>query len=162
MAQCSRVTYQFAEAYSRIAHEQHGAHHIPERLPSEQEVIDIIAHTEAVRHSLEYVREVVQQSMRSERVREGAKPKGPYEEEDDVGMYGDSMKTQYALTEVKKRRGVSHHTSTHATLGLLININIARCTTRPMPQLQSGRYARMETRPRRRQDVMQRLWSSLC
>jgi uncharacterized protein YueI len=105
MAQCSRVTYQFAEAYSRIAHEQHGAHHIPERLPSEQEIIDIIAHTEAVRHSLEYVREVVQQSMRSERVREGAKPKGPYEEEDDVGMYGDSMKTQYALTEVKKRRG---------------------------------------------------------
>lgn len=107
MAQSSRVAFGFADAYSKIAHEQHGAHHIPERLPSEQEILDMIAHTDSVRHALEYVREVVQQSIRSERAREGTKMKGPYEEDDDVAMYGDSMKAQYALTEVKKRRGVS-------------------------------------------------------
>lgn len=38
--------------------------------------------------------------------------KGPYEEEHDVNMYGDGMKPQYGITEVKKRRGVSQDDST--------------------------------------------------
>lgn len=108
MAQSSRVIYSFSDAYSKIAHEQHGSYHFPERLPSDMEVTDMIAHADAVRHSLEYMREVVQRNERADRAymrSDGVKVKGPYDDEDDVGMYGDSMKTQYALTEVKKRRG---------------------------------------------------------
>lgn len=70
----------------------------------------MIAHADAVRHSLEYMREVVQRNDRAERAYMRAsdvKVKGPYDEDDEMGMYGDGMKTQYALTEVKKRRGVS-------------------------------------------------------
>lgn len=109
MAQASRTMFTFADAYSRIAQEQHGPHHIPERLPTEQEVNDMIANAELIRNSLEFVRDVVQQSIRSERAREGNKPKAPmhYDDEEDVHMYGEGMKTQYTITEVKKRRGVS-------------------------------------------------------
>ncbi|KAK7215442.1 hypothetical protein V2G26_003445 [Clonostachys chloroleuca] len=107
MAQASRTMFTFADAYSRIAQEQHGPHHIPERLPTEQEVNDMIANAELIRNSLEFVRDVVQQSIRSERAREGNKPKAPmhYDDEEDVHMYGEGMKTQYTITEVKKRRG---------------------------------------------------------
>lgn len=49
----------------------------------------------------------MQVSLQNERAREGAKMKGPYDEEHDVQMYGDGIKPQYGITEVKKRRGVS-------------------------------------------------------
>lgn len=101
----SRTIFNFAEAYSRIAQEQHGAHPIPARLPTEREVSDMISNIELVKRSLEQVRDLVQTSIQNERAREGAKMKGPYEEEHDVNMYGDGMKPQYGITEVKKRRG---------------------------------------------------------
>lgn len=67
----------------------------------------MIGNNEIIRQSLEYVRDVVQQSIRRERAREGAKVKASsYEEDDDVPMYGENVKAQYAMTEVKKRRGV--------------------------------------------------------
>lgn len=105
----SRTIFNFAEAYSRIAQEQHGAHPIPARLPTEREVSDMISNIELVKRSLEQVRDLVQTSIQNERAREGAKMKGPYEEEHDVNMYGDGMKPQYGITEVKKRRGVSEY-----------------------------------------------------
>jgi hypothetical protein len=101
----SRTIFNFAEAYSRIAQEQHGAHPIPARLPTEREVSDMLSNIELVKRSLEQVRDLVQTSIQNERAREGAKMKGPYEEEHDVNMYGDGMKPQYGITEVKKRRG---------------------------------------------------------
>ncbi|KPM42019.1 hypothetical protein AK830_g4487 [Neonectria ditissima] len=101
----SRTIFNFAEAYSRIAQEQHGAHPIPERLPTEREVSDMLANMELIKRSLEQVRDLVQTSIQNERAREGAKMKGPYEDEHDVTMYGDGMKPQYGITEVKKRRG---------------------------------------------------------
>jgi hypothetical protein len=109
----SRTIFNFAEAYSRIAQEQHGAHPIPARLPTEREVSDMLSNIELVKRSLEQVRDLVQTSIQNERAREGAKMKGPYEEEHDVNMYGDGMKPQYGITEVKKRRGVSQIDSTH-------------------------------------------------
>ncbi|KAK7415353.1 hypothetical protein QQZ08_012377 [Neonectria magnoliae] len=112
----SRTIFNFAEAYSRIAQEQHGAHPIPERLPTEREVSDMLGNMELIKRSLEQVRDLVQTSIQNERAREGAKMKGSYEEEHDVTMYGDGMKPQYGITEVKKRR--------------------ARGTTWQMPQLQ--------------------------
>ena len=67
----------------------------------------MISNIELIKRSLEQVRDIVQVSIQSERAREGAKMKGPYEEEHDAAMYGDGMKAQYGITEVKKRRGVS-------------------------------------------------------
>ncbi|KAH7261864.1 hypothetical protein BKA59DRAFT_4521 [Fusarium tricinctum] len=101
----SRTIFNFAEAYSRIAQEQHGAHPIPARLPTEREVSDMLSNIEHVKQSLEQVRDLVQTSIQNERAREGAKMKGPYDEEHEVSMYGDGMKPQYGITEVKKRRG---------------------------------------------------------
>lgn len=99
--------FNFAEAYGRIAQEQHGARPIPERLPTEQEVNDMLSNAEMIRSALERVRDVVQQSVRNERAREVPKVKASYEEDQDVPMFEDGMKSQYAITEVKKRRGVS-------------------------------------------------------
>ncbi|OAA45697.1 GATA-type sexual development transcription factor NsdD [Metarhizium rileyi] len=104
----SRIIFTFAEAYGRIAQEQHGSHPIPERLPTEREVNDMLGHIDTIKRSLEQVKDVVQASIQSERAREGTKIKGAYEEEhQDVPMYDNGMKAQYAMTEVKKRRGVS-------------------------------------------------------
>ncbi|KAK0765433.1 hypothetical protein N5P37_001368, partial [Trichoderma harzianum] len=103
---CSRTIFNFAEAYGRIAQEQHGSQPIPERLPTEREVSDMLSNVEYLKRSLEQCREVIVASLQSERAREGAKPpKGPYEEDQDVPMYGDSIKPPYGMTEVKKRRG---------------------------------------------------------
>ncbi len=58
-----------------------------------------------VKKKLEEVREMVQQTrVTTERARVHGSRK-PYEDE-DMAMYGDSMKQPYALNEVKKRRGV--------------------------------------------------------
>jgi hypothetical protein len=105
LAQSSRTLFNFAEAYGRIAQEQHGAHTIPERLPTEQEVNDMLSNAEMVRTALEQVKEAVQHSIRNERAREAPKVKASYEEEQDVPMFEDGIKSQYAITEVKKRRG---------------------------------------------------------
>ncbi|KAL6866095.1 hypothetical protein ACO1O0_002195 [Amphichorda felina] len=104
LAQSSRTLFTFAEAYGRLAQEQHGAHTIPERLPTEQEVNDMLSNADMVRASLERVKEAVHQSIRNERAREAPKA-ATYEEERDVPMFEDGMKSQYAITEVKKRRG---------------------------------------------------------
>ncbi|KAG5921374.1 hypothetical protein E4U42_005869 [Claviceps africana] len=102
----SRTIFNFAEAYGRIAHEQHGSHPIPERLPTEREVHDMLTNVELLRQSLEQVKDAVLASIQSERAREGIKVKGSYEEDHpDVAMYENGMKAQYAMTEVKKRRG---------------------------------------------------------
>ncbi|KAH6899735.1 hypothetical protein B0T10DRAFT_4044 [Thelonectria olida] len=100
----SRTIFNFAEAYSRIAQEQHGAYTIPERLPTEREVSDMLGNVEHIKRSLEQVRDLVQTSIQNERAREGAKAKG-YDDDHDVPMYGDGLKPQYGITEVKKRRG---------------------------------------------------------
>lgn len=103
----SRTVFNFAEAYSRIASEQHLPQTVPERLPTEREVGDMIANVELMKRSLEQVRELVQVSLQNERVREGAQVKANYEEQEDISMYGgDNAKSAYPLNEVKKRRGV--------------------------------------------------------
>lgn len=67
----------------------------------------MLSNVEYLKRSLEQCREVIVASLQSERARDGAKPKGPYDDDQDVQMYGDSMKQSYGMTEVKKRRGVS-------------------------------------------------------
>ncbi|WYZ41743.1 hypothetical protein EsH8_V_000638 [Colletotrichum jinshuiense] len=100
IAGATRTIYNFSEAYGRIAAEEHGAHPLPDRLPTEREVSDMLDNAEYIKNSLESVRQLVKES--NERVRAAGKQKG-YEEE-DTPMY-DGMNKNYGIAEVKKRRG---------------------------------------------------------
>lgn len=66
----------------------------------------MMANAELTRGTIARLKEIVLHSLRTERAREHNKPKGPYED-DHGNSYGDNPRTQYGLTEVKKRRGVS-------------------------------------------------------
>ncbi|KAH6959952.1 hypothetical protein BKA56DRAFT_500346, partial [Ilyonectria sp. MPI-CAGE-AT-0026] len=101
----SRTIFNFADAYSTIAQAQHGALPISERLPTEQEVSDMLGNIELMERWFEQVKVLVQASIQNKSARGGVKLKGPCEEEHDVLMYGDGMKPQYGIVEFKKRRG---------------------------------------------------------
>ncbi|KAK1964518.1 GATA zinc finger protein [Colletotrichum sublineola] len=101
IAGATRTIYNFAEAYGRIAAEQHGGHPLPDRLPTEREVNDMLDNVDYIRNSLDSVRQLVKES--NERVRAAGKQKG-YEDE-DTPMYDGMNKNNYGITEVKKRRG---------------------------------------------------------
>ncbi|KAI0601335.1 hypothetical protein F4775DRAFT_589552 [Biscogniauxia sp. FL1348] len=105
IAWVSRTIFNFAEAYGKIASEQHGGQPIPERLPSEREVSEMLSNVQYMKQSLENVRDIVQHSIATEKAREGGRAKGPYDGDDDMSMYGDGMKQPYSIGEVKKRRG---------------------------------------------------------
>lgn len=85
----------------RIAAEQHGTQPIPDRLPTEREVSDMLSNADYLRSSLEAVRQLVQEA--NERVKVAGKAKG-YDEE-DTNMY-EMKPNGYGTGEVKKRRGV--------------------------------------------------------
>ncbi|TQN63834.1 GATA zinc finger domain-containing protein 10 [Colletotrichum shisoi] len=101
MAGSARTIYNFAEAYGRIAAEQHGGHPLPDRLPTEREVMEMLDNVDYIRNSLDSVRQLIKES--EQRVRAAGKQKG-YEDE-DMPMYDGMNKNNYGLTEVKKRRG---------------------------------------------------------
>ncbi|KAK9421510.1 putative GATA-type domain-containing protein [Seiridium unicorne] len=100
----SRTVFNFAEAYANIASEQHGGQPIPQRLPTDKEVSEMLNNADYLRKNLESIREVVHHSIANEKAREGGKHRGTYDD-DDVSLYGDGMKQHYGLGEVKKRRG---------------------------------------------------------
>ncbi|KAI8629944.1 hypothetical protein F5Y19DRAFT_474888 [Xylariaceae sp. FL1651] len=102
----ARTISSFAEAYANLASEQHGGQPIPERLPSEAEVSHLISVAHWLKGSLENVRDIVQQSL-AEKARDSSRNKAPgYDGDDDISMYGDSVKPSFGLGgEVKKRRG---------------------------------------------------------
>ncbi|SPO06725.1 uncharacterized protein DNG_09419 [Cephalotrichum gorgonifer] len=81
IASSSRTIFNFAEGYGKIAQEQHTSRPIPERLPTEREVTDMLGNLDYIRRSLENVRDLVQQSTRAEIPRE-VPAKAPFEEED--------------------------------------------------------------------------------
>ncbi|KAF9882213.1 GATA zinc finger [Colletotrichum karsti] len=101
IAGATRTIYNFAEAYGRIAAEQHGPHPLPDRLPTEREVNDMLDNVDYIRSSLDSVRQLVRDT--NERARAAGKQKG-YEDE-DTPMYDGMNKNNYGITEVKKRRG---------------------------------------------------------
>ncbi|KAI1823438.1 hypothetical protein F4861DRAFT_539977 [Xylaria intraflava] len=96
----------FAEAYIKVASEQHGGHPIPERLPTEKEVTNLIDVSMWLKSQLENVRDIVQHSL-AEKARDSNRNNGPsYDGDDDMSMYGDNVKpSSFGLGEVKKRRG---------------------------------------------------------
>ncbi len=91
-----------------MASEQHGGQPIPERLPSEKEVSELIDISIWLKSQLENVRDIVQHSM-AEKARDSNRNDGTsYDGDDDISMYGDNVKpSPYGLGESKKRRGVS-------------------------------------------------------
>jgi hypothetical protein len=93
----------FAEAYCKLASEEHGRHPIPERLPTRGEIESMLGNVEMIKKSLENVREL-QHNVETEKAREMGKHQRTFED-DDVSMYGDGMKQTYNMGEVKKRRG---------------------------------------------------------
>ncbi|EXA29439.1 hypothetical protein FOVG_19078 [Fusarium oxysporum f. sp. pisi HDV247] len=100
----SRTILHCAEVYSRIAREQHGAHLIPESLPTEWEVSDMLSNMELIKRSLEHVRDLVQTSIQNERTREGVKMNCFYKEEHYAPIYGHAMQLSFGMTEIKKRQ----------------------------------------------------------
>ncbi|KAM6506333.1 hypothetical protein FSOLCH5_013321 [Fusarium solani] len=100
---CSHKILNFSEVYTRITQEQHGAHPIPSRLPTEQDISDKLGNIERITRHLEQVRSLLQASSQNERAREAAKMKSPYEEDHDVPMHEDSMKPQHGMTEANTR-----------------------------------------------------------
>ncbi|WZH50241.1 GATA-type domain-containing protein [Fusarium acuminatum] len=103
----SRTILHCAEAYSRLAREQHGAHLIPKRLPTEWELSDMLSNMELIKRSLEYVKDLVQTSIQIERTREGGKMKYLYKKEHHAPIYGHAIQPSLDITEIKKRRAVS-------------------------------------------------------
>ncbi|KAH8662778.1 hypothetical protein BGZ61DRAFT_432345 [Ilyonectria robusta] len=101
----SRTILNFAEAYSGIAREEHGAHLIPERLPTEREVSDMLGSIEPIKHWLKQVRDLVQVSIQNQKAGGRGEIKGLCEEEHDVLMSGDGMMPQH--DSIKKRRRVN-------------------------------------------------------
>lgn len=100
-----RTGYNFAEAYVAAAQEQQGSQPIPSRMPTENEVGELLNNLVFALKKLEDVRDMVQQNrIQNERTRDSS---GRSPDDEDVSMYGDGMKTPYAMHEVKKRRGVS-------------------------------------------------------
>lgn len=123
MSSC-RTGYHFAEAYVAAAREQQGAQPIPSRMPTENEVSVLLNSLILALKKLEEVRDMVQQNrLQTERASRdsggsagsgsggvgggGGGGRKPGEDDGDVSMYGDGIKPAYALSEVKKRRGVS-------------------------------------------------------
>ncbi|KAJ2980654.1 hypothetical protein NQ176_g2505 [Zarea fungicola] len=94
----SRTIFNFAEAYGRVAQE-HGGDAVPERLPTQREVNEMIANVDYIKRVLEQVGQVVQHT-------EQARAHGPRDEENrNVNIHNDGMKPRHPVNMVKKRRG---------------------------------------------------------
>ncbi|KAH8650429.1 hypothetical protein BGZ61DRAFT_375823 [Ilyonectria robusta] len=96
LATSSRKILNFAEAYSRIAPEQYGAYSVPERLPTERKVDDMLRNVELAKRWLEQVRDLMQTGIQTQRHYGRAKIEGPCEP-------GDGMMPRHSTIKFKKR-----------------------------------------------------------
>ncbi|KAJ9419561.1 hypothetical protein QL093DRAFT_2369611 [Fusarium oxysporum] len=90
----SRTILHCAEAYNRIAREQHGTHLIPERLPTEWELSDMLRNMELIKRFLEH----------NERTHEGVKMECLYRGENHAPVSTHTMQPSFSMTEIKKQR----------------------------------------------------------
>ncbi|KAH7243828.1 hypothetical protein B0J15DRAFT_515481 [Fusarium solani] len=100
---CSHKILNFSEVYTRITQEQHRAHPILSRLPTERDISDMLGNIERIERHLEQVRSLLQALSQNERAREAAKMKSPYEEDHDMPTHGDAMRPQYVDTPEWRR-----------------------------------------------------------
>ncbi|KXJ90945.1 hypothetical protein Micbo1qcDRAFT_183794 [Microdochium bolleyi] len=103
----ARTVSNFGEAYKKIASEQQSGHPILGRLPADNEILDMLSNVDLLRQSLTNVRDLVQQSIASEKARQLGRAKHPYDGgDDDANTYVDGGSSKsYGGGEVKKRRG---------------------------------------------------------
>ncbi|EJT77119.1 hypothetical protein GGTG_07031 [Gaeumannomyces tritici R3-111a-1] len=99
----SRQILSFAETYGKIAQEEQGPPP-PGRLPTEQEIADMVSNCETIHYMLDMVRGSVNHTIMNQRMREGSRARG-FPEDEDGSMFHDGMKPGYGGGEVKKRRG---------------------------------------------------------
>lgn len=118
----------------------------------------MLANVELMKCSLDQVRGTVQLFIEPERSCEVNKAKRAYDE--DVAIYGDGMKSQFSKTEVKERRVVSIDAWRPMKQTEFLP-DTARCSARPMPQLQRDRYSRVEAWPRWCPNALQCVWVAL-
>ncbi|KAK7582974.1 hypothetical protein V3481_012268 [Fusarium oxysporum f. sp. vasinfectum] len=100
----SRNILHCAEAYNRIAREQHGTHLIPERLPTEWELSDMLGNVELIKRSLEHVKDLVQTSIQNERTHEGVKMECLYRGGNHAPISTHTMQPSFSMTEIKRQR----------------------------------------------------------
>ncbi|KAH7471919.1 hypothetical protein FOMA001_g13462 [Fusarium oxysporum f. sp. matthiolae] len=100
----SRTILHCAEAYNRIAREQHGTHLIPERLPTEWELSDMFNNMELIKRSLEHMKDLVQTSIQNQRTHEGVKMKCLPRVENHAPISAHAMQPSFSMTEIKKQR----------------------------------------------------------
>ncbi|KAL7903945.1 hypothetical protein GGI35DRAFT_472761 [Trichoderma velutinum] len=106
---CSRTTFHFSQHWLHAQEQQqqqHGSQPIPKRLPTKDDMDDMLFQVERLKHCFEQYRETVVSCPPNKMTREDAKPlKGSYKE-NQVGIrHVDSVKPSHSATEVKKRRG---------------------------------------------------------
>ncbi|KAF4457812.1 GATA zinc finger domain-containing protein 15 [Fusarium austroafricanum] len=102
----SRTILDCTEKYNRIACEQHGAHLIPERLPTEWELSSMLSNMELIKRSLEHIEDLVKISIQNERAREVAKMK----EENHAPVSVYAMQTSSSTTGTMKRLACASQT----------------------------------------------------
>ncbi|KAH7186626.1 hypothetical protein DER44DRAFT_858810 [Fusarium oxysporum] len=100
----SRTILNCVEACNRISREQHGTHLIPERLPTEWELSDMLGNMELIKRSLEHVKDLVQTSIQNERTHEGVKMECLYRGENHAPISTHTMQPSFSMTEIKKQR----------------------------------------------------------
>jgi hypothetical protein len=116
MANHARTLYNFADAYSSLAREEHGNHPIPERMPSEKEIDDVFGYVDAIKADLDSVKQIMQNAVRNRE----QPPRAAYSDEQDVATYDESMKFNHqSVLPEKRKRGVCFTHSIHAMEGLV-------------------------------------------
>ncbi|KAI1816329.1 hypothetical protein GGS20DRAFT_583566 [Poronia punctata] len=96
----------FAEIYMKAAADQHTTQSIPDRIPTEKEVSELLDVTIWMKSQLENVRDIVQHSLAEKARDSNNRNSGPsYDGDEDMNMYGENAKPTYNMGEVKKRRG---------------------------------------------------------
>ncbi|KAH7165114.1 hypothetical protein DER46DRAFT_507622 [Fusarium sp. MPI-SDFR-AT-0072] len=100
----SRTILNCVEAYNRISREQHGTHFIPERLPTEWELSDMLGNMELIKRSLEHVKDLVQTSIQKERTHEGVNMECLYRGGNHAPISKHTMQPSFSVTEIKKKR----------------------------------------------------------
>ncbi|KAI6782100.1 GATA-type sexual development transcription factor NsdD [Emericellopsis cladophorae] len=105
MANHAKTLLNFADAYSGLAREEHGSHPIPERMPTEKEINDVVSYVDAIKADLDSVKHIMYNAIQNRE----QPPRRAYAEDHDAAVYEESMKFnhQTVLPEKRKRGRVA-------------------------------------------------------
>lgn len=147
---CGRIS-EFSKIYRQRAHENQRVGMTPQSIPRLEDIEDMIKQGERVQMSLQRMRDVVfnhQQASLAEPPQQAHYRRANGYDHEASSNYGDDIKGAggFAGADNKTRkRGVS--SSSNSLIASCSNVNKARRSSWPMPQLQSSRDTRMAPRP---------------